>query len=108
MALQFSTVLAEANAFEEVINQAVVLESLINQLLEHNSDLAIDWTAGSTPAYISEEANGNILGKNYTRQQVGTAVSSLDWIRKLLTNQSMTGSQGDHIGVLNVIAKPLG
>jgi hypothetical protein len=108
MALTYLRVVEEANALAALCNEVASLEARINQVLEHNSDLAIDWTAGSTPSYITEDGAGNLSGLPYTRQQVGTAISSLDWIRKLLTNQSMTGSQGDHLGIINLLSRPLG
>lgn len=108
MALEYAKVQAEAAAIEDVSNQLASLLATINQLLEHNADLAIDWGAGATPAYINEEANGNLQGKTYTRQEVSNTIGSLDWVRKLLTNQTMTGSQGDHLGNLNKLTRPLG
>lgn len=108
MALQYDRVSATAEAIADVSNQAATLLALINQLLEFNSDQAIDWGAGSKPAYINEEANGNLQGKQFSRQEVSNAIGSLDWVRKLLTNQSMTGSQGDHLGNLNKLVRPLG
>lgn len=98
---------AEAEALAAVCNEATSLLARINQMLEHNSDLAIDWNAAETPAYIAETA-GNITGLNFARTDVGNAIGSLDWIRKLLTNQSMAGSQGDHLGNLNKLSRPLG
>ena len=97
-----------ADAVAAVSNDTALLLAQIQQLLEYNSDQAIDWGAGSKPAYITEDAAGNISGRAFSRQEISNAISSLDWIRKLLTNQSMTGSQGDHLGNLNHLAKPLG
>lgn len=106
MALQFSKVLAEANALEEIANDLATVYSKAVQFLEHNSDVIIDWSAGGTPAYISEEANGNILGKDYTRQQVANLIGTLSQLKNLMSNAAVT--QGDHLGNLNLIAKPLG
>ncbi len=108
MALVFERVANEADAFAELANRSVTLLSDIQQMLTHNSNLAIDWGAGETPAYITEDGAGNITGKGYSRQDVANMIGSLDWIRKLLTNQTMTGSQGDHQGNLNKLARPLG
>jgi SAM-dependent MidA family methyltransferase len=108
MPLQNSTVQAEADAIANIANRTAKLLADLHKVLEHNSDLAIDWGAGSTPAYITEEANGNLSGRTFTRQEVANAIGSLDWVRKLLTNQTMTGSQGDHLGNLNKLAAPLG
>lgn len=108
MTLEYTRVSSTASAVEDVANQMASLLATINQLLEFNSDQSIDWGAGATPAYITEQANGNLQGKTYARQDVSNAIGSLDWIRKLLTNQSMTGSQGDHLGNLNKLCRPLG
>lgn len=108
MALVYSRVKEEAEAIASLSNEVTSLLTRLNQVLTHNSNLAIDWTNASTPAYITEDGAGNLSGYNYTRQQVGTAISSLDWVRKLLTNQVMTGSQGDHLGILNILSRPLG
>lgn len=108
MALQFDRVLATADALADLCDRSATLLADIQQVLEYNSDQAIDWGAGSTPAYIDEAANGNLVGRGFSRQEVANAIGSLDWIRKLLTNQTMTGSQGDHLGNLNHLGRPLG
>jgi hypothetical protein len=74
---------------------------------------AIDLTSAGTgthtlapqPEYFDQESNGNLGGKVFSRQDIANAIGSLDWIRKLLTNQVMTGSQGDHLGNLNKLAR---
>lgn len=105
MALQYDRVREVGDEFVTLSARVVNDLADIQRLLELNSDLAIDWGAGATPAYISEEASGpgagNLSGRTFSRQDVSNAIGSLDWIRKLLTNQSMTGSQGDHLGNLN-------
>lgn len=108
MALQYERVAATADAIADVANQLTSLYALVQQLLEYNSDQAIDWTAGVKPAYITEDANGNLSGRQFSRAEVANAIGSLDWLRKLMTNQSMAGSQGDHLGNLNHLARPLG
>ena len=108
MALIFDRVLTTADALADLCNRTATLLADVNQVLEYNSDQAIDWAAGSTPAYITEDAAGNISGRGFSRQEVANAIGSLDWIRKLLLNQSMTGSQGDHLGNVNKLGRPLG
>jgi hypothetical protein len=68
-------------------------------------------TLHPVPDYITEEAAGsagpgNLSGRTFTRANVSNAIGSLDNLRKLLTNQAAT--QGDHLGNLNQLAKPLG
>jgi hypothetical protein len=106
MALTYNRVQQVAAAAARLADDTTELLARIDQFLEYNGDQAIDWAAGSTPAYIEESADGNLSGYAYSRQAVANAIASLDWIRKLLTNQSMSGSQGDHLGNLNQLANP--
>jgi hypothetical protein len=74
---------------------------------------AVDLTSAGTgthtlnpqPEYFDQEPNGNLGGKVFSRQDIANAIGSLDWVRKLLTNQVMTGSQGDHLGNLNKLSR---
>jgi hypothetical protein len=104
MALSANVSRIEAASIEVICTQASSLLAKIQHLLEHNSDLSIDWAAVETPEYIAEDADGNINGLLFSRQDVANAVGSLDQIRKLLTNQAT--SQGDHLGNLNKLARP--
>lgn len=106
MALTYNRVQQVATAAAQLSNQMAELLGDVNRFLEYNTDQAIDWAAGSLPAYIEESAEGNLSGYAYSRQAVANAIGSLDWFRKLLTNQSMSGSQGDHLGNLNQLADP--
>src|SRR5688500_2823584 len=106
MALTYNRVQQVASAAAVLANDTADLLTRVQQFLEYNSDQAIDWGAASTPAYIEESGDGNLSGYAYSRQAVANAIGSLDWFRKLLTNQSMTGGQGDHLGNLNQLATP--
>ena len=63
-------------------------------------------TLHPVPSYLTEEANGNLSGRLYTRQEVSNAIFSLEQLQRVLTNQTIT--QGDHLGNLNKLARPLG
>lgn len=63
-------------------------------------------TVSEEPEYIDQETNGNLSQQKYSRQAVSNAIGSLDQFRKLMTN--LVPSQGDHLGNLNLIGKPLG
>lgn len=104
MALTYDRVKLEIDAFLEMCDRTNHFLSDIQRLLQHNSTQAIDWNAGSTPAYISQETNGNLSGYQFTRQNIGNAIGSLNAIVALLTNQSLAGLQGDHLGNINLIA----
>lgn len=94
-----------AASIETVCTEAVALLAKINTLLEHNSDVSIDWNGDPKPAYIDEDANGNINGLYFSRSQVSNAIFSLDQIRNTLTNQTVT--QGDHLGNLNQLSRAM-
>lgn len=95
----------EADALRQICEEMVKLYSRINWILEHNSDLSIDWGAAEKPAYFTEAEDGNLDTRPFTRQAIANAVGSLSQVRNLLTNQAV--SQGDHLGNLNVVARPL-
>lgn len=95
----------EAIAVEQVCTDFAVLWAKVQTILEHNSDLSIDWAAGSTPAYIDEDADGNINGLRFDRTSVANAIGSLAQLRNLLTSQAVT--QGDHLGNINKLARPM-
>lgn len=65
-------------------------------------------TVNPVPDYITEETNGsgNISGRVYSRAEISNAVNALDQTRRLLTNQST--SQGDYLGVLNLVSRAQG
>lgn len=106
MALTSTISSTEAQAIKTVCDSVAQMLLVIDSALEHNSDLAIDWAAAEKPAYIDEDAAGNISGQPYSRADVANAIGSLNWIRSLLKNQNMTGSQGDHLGNINKLASP--
>lgn len=107
MSLTYIRVRETAEAIVSVSDSLASLLADIQRVLTFNSNQAIDWAAGSTPSYITEGADGNLIDKPFSRQDVANAIGSLDWLRKLLTNQSMTGSQGDHLGNINKLARAL-
>lgn len=109
MALQHDRVLEVADAIKVICDQTSGLLMKLDQVLTCNSNLAIDWGAApeNKPAYINEEANGNLSGRTFSRQEVSNAIGSLDLVRKLLTNQNIDGTTGDHLGNLNKLARPL-
>lgn len=94
-----SEVATQAKRIAESLKQAFLDAT---ELLETNSDLAIDWAAGATPAYLNEDANGNLDGFRFTRQNMANLIGSIDNFKKLLTSQAV--SQGDHLGNINLVA----
>lgn len=107
MALTYDRVKLEVDAFLEMCDRTNHFLNDIQRLLQHNSHQAIDWNAVTKPTYIEQDVNGNLSGYQFTRQNIGNAIGSLDAIVKLLTNQSLAGLQGDHIGNINQIAPAL-
>jgi hypothetical protein len=104
MALTHAKAKEEAVAIQLLCEQVRQLQSAIASALTHNSNQAIDWAAQSKPAYLDEDAAGNLNGLTYSRQAVANAIGSLDQVNKLLTNAAV--SQGDHLGNLNQLARP--
>jgi len=96
----------EAESIAAVCNELAGVLTRINQILEHNGDLAIDWGAAETPAYVSEDADGNIADLTFSRANVSNAIGTLNAVRTLLTGGTPT--TGDHLGNVNQLARPLG
>ena len=106
MPLVYPVVVAEAQAIQLVCEQITSLyNGQIAAILEHNSSQGIDWAATPLPEYITEDGAGNLSGLTYSRQAVANAIGSLAQIKNLLTGQSV--SQGDHLGNLALIGRPL-
>ncbi len=106
MSLTYPTVQAEAQAVQLVCEQVISLfNGQISAILEHNSSQGIDWAASPLPSYITEDSSGNLSGLTYSRQAVANAIGSLNQIQNLLTGNS--ASQGNHLGNLELIARPL-
>lgn len=102
MALTHSRVTEAATRCKELADKLKATLAEVEEFIDTNSDLSIDWAAGSTPSYINEDADGNLDGLGFTRQQVANAVGSFDNIRKVFRNEAAT--QGDHLGNLNHLA----
>lgn len=102
MSLNYTRVTEVGNQVKSVAEDAKSLYLRLVEVLETNSDLTIDWGAGSTPTYINEQADGNLDSFNFTRQQVANAIGTLDSIRNLFEGNAP--SQGDHLGNMNLIA----
>lgn len=105
MALTQNRVLQVADAAVVIANELAAALAKADRFLEFNSDQAIDWAASETPAYIAEDADGNIEGRLFTRQQIANAIGSFDQFRKLMEN--VATSQGDHLGNVNAISQAL-
>lgn len=108
MALTIAIAQHEALAVRRAAEKLLEAYATIADVLQHNSNMAIDWAAGEEPAYLpaDTDGSGNLTGCDFSRQQIANAIGSLDQLRRLLENQSI--SQGDHRGNLNLIARPNG
>ena len=105
MALTSAVTNQVAGGLANVCSELAEVLAKIGVILEYNSDMAIEWSAAETPAYIVEDENGTISGCTYSRTDVSNVVFSLDQVRKLLTNQATT--QGDHLGNINKLSRPM-
>lgn len=78
------------------------LKARIDAFIPLNQALGCDWGAGSKPAVLVEDANSNLQGYTFSRQDFANLIGSLVQIQNLLTNVAPT--QGDHIGNVNMVA----
>lgn len=103
MALNYTAnVKPVAEHAKDICDRLKQLHYDIKELLDTNSDKAIDWAAGSLPAYINEDASGNLDGLGFSRTAMANVIGSLDNVRKVLDNEAV--SQGDHLGNINQLA----
>tara|TARA_R110000822_G_scaffold131261_3_gene268221 strand:- start:563 stop:889 length:327 start_codon:yes stop_codon:yes gene_type:complete len=102
MALSIDGSRSEAQAIAQVCTELAAILAKADVILEHNSDQSIEWAAAQLPAYIAEDAQGNINGLLFDRASVSNAVGSLAQFRALMTNQAV--AQGDHLGNINKLA----
>lgn len=104
MAITISRAKLTAQAFRNLAARSVELQKDLAAMLSYNSTQEIDWATLEKQGVIDEL--GNIDGEDFSREELANAIGSLDWVNKLLTNQSMTGSQGNHLGNLQKLASP--
>lgn len=100
--LTFERAKQVAQACESIATRLKSVLKDVEQLLDTNSNLSIDWGNAQLPAYLVEDGNGNLSGLTYTRQEVSNLIGSFDQVRKLMRDQAPT--QGDHLGNLNKLA----
>jgi hypothetical protein len=100
MALTHAKATTEAEAIQHASERLLDVYDAIIGLLAHNSALSIDWANATKPAYLEEDANGNLTGLQVTRQQVANAIGTFAAIQTLM-------GQGN-LGNLNLLARPVG
>lgn len=105
MALSFGGTRSEAQAISQICTELAAVLAKADVILEHNSDLSIDWAAQTLPAYITEDADGNISGLLFDRASVANAIGSLAQFRNLMTGQVV--SEGDHLGNINKLSNAM-
>ena len=105
MALSIDGSKSEAQAIAGVCSELAAVLAKVDIIIEHNSDMSIDWAAGALPAYIVEDAEGNINGLPFDRVSVANAIGSFLQFRNLMTNQAAT--TGDHVGNVNKLAQAM-
>jgi hypothetical protein len=104
MALNYNRVRATAQRQKILCDKATDLAADIQQYLKYEIDQGIDWDATTLPSYIVQDIDGNLDGEDYSRFDVQSSLTALDWIQKLLNNKVMTGSQGEHLTALHKLA----
>lgn len=110
MPLNAARVNEVADAAQRIAERLLDVFADVDDFLEFQSDQAIGWTDDPRPAYISVDpgGSGNLEGRNFSPANVANLIGSLAAVRTLLTGGSLTGLQGDHLGNLNVVARPVG
>jgi hypothetical protein len=100
VATTHATATTEAEAVRLLAERFLKVYDELVGLLDHNSALSIDWGNATKPAFLEEDADGNLAGLPITRQQVANAIGTLASIETLM-------GQG-HLGNLNLVARPAG
>jgi hypothetical protein len=110
MATTHATATTEAEAVRLLAEKFLKIYDELVGLLDHNSALSIDWGNATKPAFLEEDADGNLSGLPITRQQVANAIGSFDALQTLLTGGTLAAWQhpANHLGNLNLVARPAG
>lgn len=102
MALTSVRALEVATEAKGIADDLAALHERVRTFLAQNSHLSIDWGAAQKPAYINEDASGNIDGLLFSRAQLSNAIGSFQEFSDLMNNAAVT--QGDHLGNINQLA----
>lgn len=97
MALTHTRALELAELLGAQATEFLDLYGRMQGLLAHNSALSIDWANASKPAFLNEDAAGNLDGLDFTRAQVANALGTFAAVQELLDN--------GHRGNLELIAR---
>jgi predicted ABC-type transport system involved in lysophospholipase L1 biosynthesis ATPase subunit len=87
----------------ELSNRLKAVLKDVTGFLQHNSALAINWSGDPKPAFLNEDAAGNLDGLHFTRTDLANAINSFAQFKSLLTGQAV--AQGDYLGNLEKLAK---
>lgn len=86
-------VAAEAKALADVLKSTY---SFAKDFVATNSHLSIDWAANPKPAFLNEDAAGNLDGAEFTRAQISNAIGTFAAFIDLM--------DGGHLGNLSHLA----
>jgi hypothetical protein len=100
MSLTHAIATTEAEAVRLLAERLMDVYADVVDLIAHNSGLSIDWANATKPAFLEEDASGNLAGLPVTRQQVANAIGSFAAIQTLMGN--------GHLGNLNLVSRPVG
>jgi len=105
MTLTYAKVQTEAQAIADLSNRMAVLLEDAKKVVQHQSDLAINWTTPAA-AYFTLDSNGNMSGFTFAPADVSNAVNALQQFINLMTN--ILPTKGNYSGVINLLAQPAG
>jgi DNA-directed RNA polymerase beta subunit len=97
MAHTYATVSSKAAEARQIAASVRSLYYDLKQYLDTNTHLSIDWGAAQKPAYINEQANGNLEGHEFTRQAISNLIGTFDTLR--------TTIEAGHLGNVSNVVK---
>ena len=109
MALSVDGSRSEAQAIQRACDAMAYALMVARTVRTHNANSGIDWLNGwdnlprTCPAYIAEDATGNINGTTFGRDEVANGVNALDKILTLVDGGDV-GAPVAYIGNINKIA----
>lgn len=93
---------ATLNEGRSIANDIRSLKARIDAFVPMNQAIGCDWGAGTKPSVLVEDANGNLQGQTFSRQDFANLIGSFTQFQNLLNNAAVT--QGDHGGNVNMVA----
>jgi uncharacterized iron-regulated protein len=85
MAMTSSRAYQVAKRGKDVANRLKSLRRDLTDFLEYNTKQAIDWAASQKPAYLEEDADGNLAGQDFSRAAMSNLIGTAAAINDILS-----------------------